>query len=259
MHFSCCIWALTGPENENLQQMAELGFSWIDIQPSMLATTQSRMLARKLGLRISCVGASFGIPADAALDSPSPETRAAALAHMERSLEHAAALGAGAAYVIPGLDAGKDALRCYGDTVAAAAEMAQGHGIKLGIEHFPGRALDTAVATLEFVRSVGHPNLYLLYDSGHIQISGEDPATIIHDAGSRLGYVHLDDNNGQGDLHWSLLDGAMTAESLHQTFAALDAIGYDGGVSLELNSALPDPLAALTSSREIVSRYSNIV
>lgn len=255
MQFSCCIWALTGPENENLQKMSELGFDWIDIQPAMLATPESRGLAQKLGLSVSCVGASFGLPDGATLDSPDANARAAALAHMEKSLAHAASLGATAAYVIPGMDGSKEALMRYGDSVAATAEIAQRYGLTLGIEHFPGKALATAAATLDFVRAVGHPNLYLLFDSGHIQMRGEDPAAIIRQAGERLSYVHLDDNDGVGDLHWSLLDGVMTEASLGSIAAALDDIGYDGGVSLELSPRLPDPYAALAASREIVARF----
>jgi sugar phosphate isomerase/epimerase len=258
MHFSCCIWALTGPEEENLQKMSELGFSWIDIQPSMLVTAASQAQARALGLAVSCVGVSFGLPDGATLDSPDAAQRDAALAHMERSLAHAASLGAKSAYVIPGMNGSKEALRRYGDSVAATAEMAQKHGLTLGIEHFPGKALDTAAATLELVRAVAHPNLYLLFDSGHIQMRGEDPAAIIRQAGERLSYVHLDDNDGVGDLHWSLLDGVMTESSLRDIFAALDDIGYDGGVSLELSLRLPDPYAALKASREIVARCSEL-
>ncbi|MBI3960111.1 MAG: sugar phosphate isomerase/epimerase, partial [Chloroflexi bacterium] len=221
MHLSCCIWALRGPEEDNLKRMAELGFGWIDIQPQMLATAEVQAQAKALGLAVSCVGVSFGMPEGAALDSPSAEARAAALAHMDRALAHAASVGASAAYVIPGLDGRADALRRYADSVAIAAERAQTHGLTLGIEHFPGRALDTAAATLEFVRSVGHPNLYLLFDSGHIQMRNEDPAEIIRRAGVQLSYVHLDDNDSQGDLHWALLDGVMTEDSLRRIFAAL--------------------------------------
>lgn len=257
MHFSCCIWALSGPEDENLQRMADLGFSRIDIQPGMLATPHSQSRAKELGLAGSCMGVSFGMPAGAALDSPFADARAAALAHMERSLAHAASLAASAAYVVPGLDGSKDALRHFADSVAATAETAQRHRLTLAIEHFPGRALDTAAATLDFVRGVNHPNFRLLFDSGHIQMRGEDPAAIIRLAGERLGYVHLDDNDGAGDLHWSLLDGVMTEASLRDIFAALDEIGYDGGVSLELSPRLPDPFAALAASRAVVSRCSN--
>ena len=71
-------------------------------------------------------------------------------------------------------------------------------------------------------------------------------------AADRLAYVHLDDNDGESDLHWSLQDGVLTAEVLAATLAALGSSPYTGPVSLELNPQLPDPLAALKKSRDLV-------
>ena len=122
-------------------------------------------------------------------------------------------------------------------------------GIRVSIEHFPGSPLPTIAAMLAFLRGVGHPNLYLLLDIGHAQMSGEDVPTAIADAGPLLGYVHLDDNDGVGDQHLALYDGVLTAPSLRATFAALNAHGYSGRASLELHPQLPDPLVALQRSR----------
>lgn len=255
MYLSCCIWALTATEEENLQRMVDLDFAWIDIQPQMLATPELRAAVTELGLGVSSVGASFGLPAGAALDSEDAAARSAALAHVAQSCTHAASLGARAAYVIPGMDTSPAALARFADSMDAAAEHAQSCGVRLCIEHFPGRALDTAAATLRFVESIGHPNFYLLYDSGHIQMRKEDPAAVIERAGNRLGYVHLDDNDGVGDLHWSLLDGVMTEATLERTFSALRAVGYSGPVSLELSPQLPDPVNALAASARIVRPY----
>lgn len=235
--------------------MADLGFAWIDIQPQMLATPEVRAHATNLGLGVASVGASFGLPDGAALDSEDAAARATALAHVAQSCTHAASLGASAAYVIPGMDASRAALARFADSMAAAAEQAQSCGVRLCIEHFPGRALDTAGATLRFVESVAHPNLYLLYDSGHIQMRNEDPASVIERAGNRLGYVHLDDNDGVGDLHWALLDGMMTEATLERTFSALESVGYSGPVSLELSPQLPDPVTALAASATLVRPY----
>jgi hydroxypyruvate isomerase len=246
------VWALTGPEHENLAQVSSLGFQWIDIQPHMLASTEAQTTARQLHLQVSSIGASFGIPDGTGLDSVDEEARNIALSHVGQALAHGAALGATAAYVVPGIDTEQAALSRYAKSIATAAERAATYGIRFCIEHFPGTALATASDTLDFIRGIGHPNLYLLFDIGHIQMAGEDPAAIIHEAGSRMGYVHLDDNDGQGDLHWSLLDGMLTEDSLQQTFVALSEIGYSGAISLELNPQLPDPYEALKHSREIV-------
>jgi hydroxypyruvate isomerase len=251
MNLSCCIWALSGPENEMLTSLAEAGFCWIDLRLQDLNSEVAQIKARELGLTVSCIGASFGMPEGATLDNANPQVAAQALAHVKKVLVHGAALGAAAAYVVPDMDAGREALARYGHSLAAAADEAANLGLKLCVEHFPGRALPTAAATLNFLQGIGHPNLYLLFDIGHIQMAGEDPAATIEAAGSKLGYVHLDDNDGQNDQHLALLDGVLTKATLQRTFAALQNIGYTGSISLELNPNLPNPLQALKQSRLI--------
>ncbi len=254
MKIACCVWALGGPETEMLRQVRDLEFDWIDIQPSQLQTLESRLLAQELGLSVSCLGASFGMPAGAALDAAEGAARQAAIAHALRAIEAAAAVAADIVYVIPGLSPEPAALERFAESVALLADAAQAREIKLAIEHFPGMALPSAGQTLDFIEDIGHSNLYLLYDSGHIQISGEDPRTVITDAGEKLGYVHFDDNDGVNDLHWPILDGVMTEEALDDTLRALDAVGYRGALSLELNPSTPNPAAALEHFRDVLLR-----
>ena len=225
MRIACCIWALNENETETLRQVQEIGFDAIDIQPTHQRSLESRLLAQELGLRVSCLGASFGMPAGAALDHADANERQRAVDHILAAIQHAADIGADTVYVIPGADDQPDAIDRYRQSVMRLADAAAAREIKLAIEHFPGMALPTAGGALEFIRQARHENLYLLYDSGHIQMSGEDPASVIKNAGDKLGYVHLDDNDGIKDLHWSLLDGVMTDASLVDTLRALDAIG----------------------------------
>lgn len=254
MKIACCIWALSGPEIDILRQVRDIGFDCIDIQPSHLQTLESQLLAQELGLTVSCVGASFGIPTGAALDGDNDIARQAAVDHISQSIVHAAQVGADTVYIVPNEDSSSEALERFAESIKTSADTAQSRAVKLAIEHFPGTALPTAGATLEFIRQVGHPNLYLLLDTGHIQMSGEDPATVIQNAGDLLGYVHLDDNDGINDLHWSLHDGVMTEESLITTLNAIESIGYQGALSLELSSALRKPANALSESRDALLR-----
>ena len=254
MRTACCIWALSESETDVLRQVHDIGFEFIDIQPMHQRTMESRLLAQELGLRVSCVGASFGMPDGAALDHSDASKRELAVNHVHSAIAHAADIGAEIAYVIPGSDARPAALARYQDSLARLAAAAADLEIKLAVEHFPGTALATAAETLEFIRQADQENLYLLYDSGHIQMSGEDPATVIANAGETLGYVHFDDNDGVSDLHWSLLDGVMTVESLVATLRALDAIDYGGALSLELSPALPKQAKALAESRDVLMR-----
>ena len=70
-----------------------------------------------------------------------------------------------------------------------------------------------AAAMLAWLRQSAHPNLGLLLDVGHCLIAGEDAGAAARAAGPLLAHVHLDDNDGVGDLHWPLLSGQLTAGS----------------------------------------------
>lgn len=254
MKIACCIWALSGMETEMLREARALGFDWIDIQPTDLGALESRLLAQELGLRVSCVGATFGMPAGAALDAEDNAQQRAAFDHVAGGIALAGHLGADSAYIVPGKDRTESAMARFRDSLIGLADLAAGFGVKLALEHFPGTALPTASETLEFIRRADHPNLYLLIDSGHLQMTGEDAASAIQNAGDRLGYMHFDDNDGVSDLHWALLDGVMTEESLDATLQALADIGYRGALSLELNPGLPNPARALAAGRDALLR-----
>lgn len=254
MRIACCIWALSESETDVLRQIHPLGFDTIDIQPTHQRSLESRLLAQELGLRVSCVGASFGIPDGAALDHAEPSAVQSAINHVIAAIQHGADIGADTVYVIPGADDDPAALERYRHSIAQLADAAAEREIKLAIEHFPGTALPTAQDTLAFIRQADHDNLYLLYDSGHIQMSGEDPEAVIANAGDKLGYIHFDDNDGISDLHWPLLEGVMTDESLLATLRALEAVGYQGALSLELNPSLSNPVRALQESRDVLLR-----
>lgn len=254
MKIACCIWALAGMETEMLREAAALGFDRIDIQPTHLGALESRLLAQELGLRVSCLGASFGMPAGAALDSEDSAQQRAAFDHVASGIALAGHLGAEAAYIVPAKDRDGRAVARLSCSLTSLADLAAGFGVKLALEHFPGTALPTASETLEFIRRADHPNLYLLIDSGHLQMTGEDPASAILNAGDRLGYMHFDDNDGISDLHWALLDGVMTEESLDATLRALADVGYQGALSLELNPGLPNPARALAAGRDLLLR-----
>ena len=247
MELSCCAWALTGSEEDALAALAAIGFRSIDVQAKTFVGPASRARIDDLGLSVSCLALCFNMDDGAALDSATAAAQRAALDHCREALDHAAALGAGTAYVVPGDDPA--ALPQFGDALGQVADFAAARAIRVGVEHFPGKALPTAAGTLEYLSRLNHPNLYLLLDTGHLQMSGEAPAPVIAAAGDRLGYVHLDDNDGEADLHWPLLAGVLTAEALAATFAALAQSPYTGPASIELSPQLPDPVAALSQSR----------
>ncbi len=250
MKLACCAWAIEGPENAIAARADALGFEWIDVRPFAFSSDGARRNIREHGLSVSCIAASFGMAEGVRLSGPDRDSRSAAASYLERTLAFGAALGASTAYVVP--DEDPSSLDRYAAELKKLAERGGELGVRVCVEHFPGTALPTASGAITYLREVGHPNLFLLLDIGHAQMSGEDPAAVISDAGPLLGYVHLDDNDGSRDLHLGLTDGILTEAALADTISALSDIGYRGNLSLELHPELPDPLDALKRSREIV-------
>ena len=209
----------------------------------------------EVGVNPTCMATAFGMPGGVALDSVDPGQRMLALKHTQDALDYAARLCIERAYLLPGETTDEAALSRYQESVTILADRAHHLGIKLCIEHFPGKALPTVIDTLDFIDRCGHGNLYLLFDIGHAQISKESPVEAIKKAGPRLGYVHLDDNDGQSDLHWPLYDGVLTENRLKNTLDALGFIQYNGPVSLEMHPTLPSPLAAIQKSFGIIRSF----
>jgi len=254
MYLSCCIWALTGEAQENVLLLSRSGFKHIDIR-----AIDFKDQSKPPDLPVSCVGLSFAIPEGYSLDDTDIDRSIETGRHLRKALEHAVWANAGCAYVVPDYDNDADAMARFAGQLVHLADQAEEYDIKVCIEHFPGRSLPTISTTLSFLKDIGHPNLYLLLDIGHAQISGENPTKAVETAGDRLGYVHFDDNDGENDLHLSLCDGILTEDVIERTIKSLEITGYSGGISIELSNTLEDPVGAITSSRDIIMRAGNNV
>jgi sugar phosphate isomerase/epimerase len=237
-----------------LAEIAALGFRHVDLVAVMDRPSAERETLADSGLIVSCVSLGRGLPPGHTLDAAEVSVRRATFALLQQQLIDAAQLGATTAYLVPGFENSVTALTYFAEGCNLLADYAAARGIRLCVEHVPGRALPTADATLDWLRRKAHPHLGLLLDVGHCLISGEDAAAVVRQAGERLGYVHLDDNDGVGDLHWPLCIGRLTQAQLEQTLRALHDIGYRAALSLELNPANAEPITALRDGKILIER-----
>lgn len=235
--------------------IAALRFTHVDIVGLAERPMEHAAALAETDLLVGCAAVGTGLAQNHALDAVRLDDRRAALEAVERQIADAARLGATCCYLVPGLDNSTAALLRFADACQALAEFAGRRMVRLCVEHCPGRALPTAAQTLIWLAEINHDNLSLLLDVGHCLLSQEVPAQAIERAGSRLGYVHLDDNDGSGDLHWPLLTGRLTPAMLKAALSALGRVQYVGPLTLEFNSQHPDPLAALRQGKELVEDY----
>jgi sugar phosphate isomerase/epimerase len=244
--------SLPGEFSATLEQIAALGFAYVDLVGRRDRLQAEVNALAETGLMVRCVSLGRRLAAGHALDAPAVDVRRRVLEELKYEVADAARLGATHCYLVSGSSPG--GLPRFAEACELLADFAAGRMVRLCVEHFPGRALPTCAATLEWLEAVGHPNLYLLLDVGHCLISEEDPTPMIVRAGDRLGYVHLDDNDSVGDFHWPLLTGRLTEEMLAGVLTVLQPDEFDGGVALELNPTNADPLWALGQSKAIVDR-----
>jgi sugar phosphate isomerase/epimerase len=246
--------SLPGEFAAALRQIAALGFRYVDLVAEIDRPAEHLEVLAESGLLVSCVALGRQLPAGHSLDAADVGVRRATVALLRGQITDAARLGATTAYLVPGFDGSVTALTCFAEGCALLADYAAARRVRLCIEHVPGRALPTAAATLDWLQQIGHPHLGLLLDVGHCLISNEDAADVVRRAGERLVYVHLDDNDGIGDLHWSLFSGRLKEQQLAGLMSALREIRYQGALSLELNPANADPVGALRDGKRIVER-----
>ena len=249
MRIGACLWSLPEDPHEAAAWAKEAGFEAIDVDPGFAAGWDAEG-----GLPVASVAIAHLMPDGAALEAADDQARTRALDHVRAGLAEAAELGAEFVY-LPPASADDSASRArYRQAVVDLSDEAQRLEIKFGIEHFPGYALPSVALTQQFVEEVAHPNLFVLLDIGHAQISGESVSDAVAALGDLMVFVHFDDNRGELDDHLALLDGLQQEQDLVDAVRALRRHGYDGQISIEMSPKLPDPREATVRSFEILKR-----
>lgn len=249
MHLAAMLTSLPLNFPDAVGQVAELGFTHVDIVGMIDRPAGDREALAASGLLVSCASLGRNLPVGHTLENADRTARQQAVNLVKRQLTDAAQLGATCTYLVPGMDADAEALNRFADSCQALDVHARACMMQLCLEHIPGRALPTVTKTLAWLKNTG---LALLLDIGHCLITEEDPTQAVVQAGARLGYIHLDDNDSVGDLHWPLLTGRLTRDMLDAFFAILRESDYQGGLSLELNPENPDPIKALRDGKRLV-------
>lgn len=236
-------------------KVTDLGFEYVDVTAMIDRPDEHREALAQAGVGVSCAALARGLPDRHSLDAVALEVRRTTLDLVKRQIADAALLGATHAYLVPPLDSSPEALLRFAESCSVLGEYAMARQVRLCVEPVPKRALATATAALDWLAAPLLAEVHLLLDLGHCLISKENPAEIVHRAGPRLGYVHLDDNDGINDVHWALFTGCLTPAILASFLGSLKEIRYEGTLAFEFNAGLPDPVAALRGGKDAVEQW----
>ena len=252
MRISALSSSLPLPLDESITVIADLGFTSIDVPPLKRQSAEMQLILRR-GLSVGCVALEKGRDKPPEPASEDQEVRSQGIADLARGIELTRELECSICYLTPPTTRDQGTRTRWIDSVRHLADVALSSHVRLCIEHFPGRLFPTARETLQLVDDLAHDALALLVDVGHCLISDEDPARVIHQCGERLGYLHLDDNDGKDDLHWPLLTGQLERRQLDAVVQAAEECGYEQAFCLELNPQLDTPVENLRQGRELLA------
>ncbi len=117
------------------------------------------------------------------------------------------------------------------------------HQVVVGFEPEPGMFIDTMTRFSELQARLGRDDLWLTLDVGHLHCQGEVPVyDVVRRWGERIVNVHIEDMRAGRHEHLPFGEGEMDFPPI---IAALQEIGYQGGVHVELSRHSHDaPIAA---------------
>ena len=181
--------------------------------------------------------------------SPSSDERKVRLDFLARCAELARLLGADAVSFWSGAavdDADPETL--WQRLTAGCHQLLEiSAGMQLAFEPEPGMFIDTMTQFAELRRRMGTSDLGLALDVGHLHCLGETPiADRIREWAEPLRVVHIDDMRTGVHDHLMFGDGEI---DFPPVLAALDEVGYMGGVFVELSRHSHD--AVRTAQRSI--------
>jgi len=89
----------------------------------------------------------------------------------------------------------------------------------------------TSDSMMRLTEAVGSKQLGAVLDTGHLFVQKEILPVAIEKLGDRVFLVHLADNDGLTDYHWTPGKGKIQWESFIQ---ALEKAGYDGYANIDV-------------------------
>ena len=120
------------------------------------------------------------------------------------------------------------------ETFAKACEIAAKAGLRVAVEPHPYRWVNSGQSMARLIERVGSPHLGLNFDPSHLFPSGDMPHFTVLMLKERIFNTHFSDNDGHTNAHWRPGRGKIDWVAV---LAALQAIGYDGPITLELEDA----------------------
>lgn len=252
---------LNGEIGENLAAAASLGYDAIEIHMREDAAFDAQEIRRGMAQNHVAVSAlitgRLNTEGICSLTDDRPYVYRAAMEGMRSYIDRAAEIETDLVIGwirgrIPQGKPRKTYLDRLADAMRVLNQRAVEKNVKLYIEvinRYETNIFNTCAETLEFIEANALDNCYVHLDTFHMGIEESDMLEALRTAGSKLGYLHLADNNRRTPGTGSFDFGKI--------LETLDAISYKGYLSVEClpipdgMTAARDALAYIKSCRSV--------
>jgi len=234
MKLSVCLNSVTGnlSKVDAIQLSKKLGYTAVEFWEGANLTADEvaaiKNAATKAGITIACTGGGG--------DLVDPSKRPAFLENLRQSIANAKTLDAKGMIATTGQEmpgVSREAQHnSIVDGLKEAAKLLEGTGLTLNLEplntlvNHQGYYLDSSIEAFEIVRKVGSPNVKVLYDIYHQQITEGHLIANITANIDLIGHFHVAGNPGRGEPYFGEINYS-------EVFKAIDATGYTGYAGLE--------------------------
>jgi sugar phosphate isomerase/epimerase len=258
-----CAWIYgDAPLEQTLARIAAAGYDGVEIpgEPSAFDPASVRRALANTGLAPLGLTASCMVPATRRdLAHPDPAIRADAIGYLVACLRFAAEIGAPLTQMLPSGETRLAPIATRAeewawsvDAMQGAAREAERLAVKISIEplnRYEVYLVTNADEALAYTAAVGSPRVGMTLDLFHAHLEEPDIRKAILKAGPQLLHVHVADTNRQG-LGRGHLDVASC-------LGALQSIGYNGSVVLEVVPPGPNPFQSIKDARsaEVLDGY----
>ena len=137
-------------------------------------------------------------------------------------------------------------VKLFSSGVKKAAKIAEEEDLMLLVEPEPGLLLENSHQFKDFMKDISSDHIRLNFDIGHFYCVGEDPAGLVHELSDYIEHFHLADI-ASTRVHNHLIPGKGSID-FRSVFDAMDDIGYDGFVTVELYPYQENPVRAASEA-----------
>lgn len=243
--------------HDSVNEIAKIGYSGVEIlcdiphaYPPDFGIENVRLLKNTIdscGLQISNLNA-FTLYAIGDVYHPSwiddEKSRQARIRHTVNCIKLAGALGVKNISTEPGGPVPANASRrhlqkLFVNGLKSVVGAAEEQDVLLLVEPEPGLLVENSGEFKHLMKEVSSDSVKLNFDIGHFYCVNEDPAKLVHELSDFIVHFHLADISNR--VHNHLVPGRGEID-FRSVFSAMDDIGYDGYVTVELYPYLDNPV-----------------